>query len=72
VIFKSGALQMYLNGVLVSQGTAPATKTNACVNTNFIIGNWWKNDPVGLNGKIDNVRLYNRTLNIDEIKALSN
>jgi hypothetical protein len=69
--FKNGAMKMYVNGALTGEGTAPATTINVCTNSNFLIGSWWKNDPIGLNGKIDNVRVYNRELNSDEIKALS-
>lgn len=70
--FKSGALKMYVNNKLVAEGPAPSSKINLCANANFLIGTWWKNDPAGLNGKIDNVRVYNRVLNADEIEELNN
>ena len=70
--FKNGAMKAYVNGTMVDEGTAPSAKTNPCTNSNFIIGAWWKTDPIGLNGKIDNVRVYNRVLNADEINALKN
>lgn len=69
--FKAGTIQMYVNGILTGEGTAPSTTINVCSNSNFLIGSWWKNDPIGLNGKIDNVRLYSRVLNSEEIKALN-
>lgn len=69
--FKDGAMKMYVNGTLTGEGTAPASTINVCSNSNFLIGSWWKNDPIGLNGKIDNVRVYNRVLNSEEIKALN-
>jgi len=70
--FKNGAMKAYVNGTQVDDGVAPSTITNPCTNSNFVIGAWWKTDPIGLNGKIDNVRVYNRVLNADEIKALNN
>jgi hypothetical protein len=72
VTFKAGTLEMYMNGQRVGTATVQSPKINICQNTNFIIGNWWQNDLAGLNGKIDNVRVYNRVLNADEIKALNN
>jgi len=71
VTFKNDAIKMYVNGTLTGEGTAPSSKVNVCTNSNFLIGSWWKNDPIGLNGKIDNVRVYNRVLNSDEIKTLN-
>jgi hypothetical protein len=71
VTFKNAATKVYINGALVGNGTAPSAKINVCSNSNFLIGSWWKNDPIGLNGKIDNVRVYNRVLNSDEIQELN-
>lgn len=71
VTFKSSTIKMYVNGTLTGEGNAPSSTINVCANSNFLIGSWWKNDPIGLNGKIDNVRIYNRVLNPDEIKALN-
>ena len=64
-------MKTYVNGTLTDEGTAPATSVNVCTNSNFIIGTWWNSDLIGLNGKIDNVRVYDRVLNADEIKALN-
>ena len=68
--FENGVEKMYLNGVLVKQGTVPFTNATQCNNTNFIIGSWWQNDPVRFKGKIDDVRFYNRAINADEVNAL--
>lgn len=68
--FENGVEKMYLNGVLVKQSTVPFNNATQCTNTNFIIGSWWQNDPVRFNGKIDDVRFYNRAINADEVNAL--
>lgn len=68
--FENGVEKMYLNGVLVKQGTVPFTNATQCTNTNFVIGSWWQNDPVRFKGKIDDVRFYNRAINADEVNAL--
>ena len=70
--FQNGVEKIYVNGNLGGQANALSSKINVCPNANFLIGTWWKNDPAGLNGKIDNVRVYNRVLNNDEIQALNN
>jgi hypothetical protein len=69
--FHRGTLKTYLNGSLISQGTASAFSSHICPDGKIIIGGWWDNDPLSINGKIDNVRLYNRELSIDEIAVLA-
>ncbi|MEI6947697.1 LamG domain-containing protein [Paraflavisolibacter sp. H34] len=71
VTVKAGLMKMYINGILVSQVTGSVDKMNYCPNSQLVIGAWWSGDPAGLNGKIDNVRIYNRLLNQDEISFLS-
>ncbi len=59
-------VSFYVNGVLISSSTA------AIQNQNFF--NYINSPTAGrvLNGKIDEVRIYNRSLSADEIKALYN
>ncbi len=60
---SSNRLKIYINGVLVSQGTMtsmPTTNTNSI----RITGNNY------FNGLIDEVRIYNRALSDQEIKAI--
>jgi len=40
-------------------------------NAKFVVGGWWSGGPLSINGKMDNVRLYNRELSADEIAILS-
>jgi hypothetical protein len=70
--YKNGTEKLFINGNQAGEAQALSSKINVCANTNFVIGTWWKNDFAGLNGKIDNVRVYNRVLNAVEIQALNN
>ena len=69
--FRNGVLRVYLNGNLFSQKTTSSYNSHVCPDAKFVVGGWWQNDPIPVNGKIDNVRLYNRELNAEEIAILS-
>jgi hypothetical protein len=69
--YRKGTLQIYVNGTLVSTKTGTSTTARICPDASVIIGGWWQNDPVSIDGKIDDVRLYDRVLNQDEIAKLS-
>ena len=70
-VYHKGLTQIYVNGALVSTKTGTVTKANLCTGAQMVIGGWWQNDPISINGKLDEVRLYNRVLNTDEIAELS-
>ncbi|WP_205509873.1 LamG domain-containing protein [Longitalea arenae] len=69
--FAGGSQKLYIDGVL--QGTKTRTFANAkkCDNGDLMIGGWWSNDIVSIDGKIDEVRLYKRLLSDCEIKKLA-
>jgi len=69
--FRKGTLKVYLNGQLISQKTTSDPYTHVCPDAKLVIGGWWDNDPISINGALDNVRLYNRELTSDEIGLLS-
>ena len=69
--FAGGVQKYYINGVLQGSFTRSFTKTKQCSNSNLVIGGWWKNDITSIDGKIDEVRLYNRVLTDCEISSLS-
>lgn len=71
VMYHRGSIQFYLNGALYSSKTGTGTLANLCPASNVVIGGWWVNDPVNFNGKLDNVRLYNRVLTPHEVAALA-
>jgi len=71
VIYHRGTVQTYINGSLISTKVGSGTQALLCPNSKIIVGAWWNGDPQGLNGKLDNIRLYNRVLTPHEIVALS-
>lgn len=70
-IFHKGTLQVFVNGKLISTQTGASTKAHICPASQLIIGGWWQQDVISINGKIDEYRLYNRVLNADEIASLA-
>lgn len=69
--FHKGLVQIFVNGQLMSTKATGRTKVAFCTGAQFIVGGWWDNDVVSVNGVMDNVRLYNRVLNTDEITYLA-
>jgi hypothetical protein len=70
-IYHKGSIATYVNGQLnvFTQGTGTAALL--CPESQIVIGGWWNGDPITLNGKMDEVRLYNRVLTPHEIVTLS-
>ena len=71
VIYHKGSLKFYVNGTLVSSKVGNGTQVLNCPNSQMIVGGWWNSDPQSFNGKMDNIRLYNRVLTTNEIAKLS-
>ena len=69
--YYRGTLKVYINGQLVKSRKGLGTESNWCPSSQVVIGGWWNNDPLNMNGKLDNIRLYNRVLNANEIAALA-
>jgi hypothetical protein len=70
--FENGSLKIYVNGVLKGSSTAPFTTLPACTN-NIVIGE----DPsIGFseyfNGKMDDIRIWNKAKTASEILAEMN
>jgi hypothetical protein len=61
--------KLYVNGKLVGQTQIAAANTEICPGSPIRIGAWWANDPLRFRGKMDEVRIYNRALTQDEIRA---
>lgn len=70
-VFAGGVQKFYINGVLQNSATRTWTKTKQCPNADIVIGGWWKGGINSLDGKVDDVRLYNRVLSDCEIAKLS-
>jgi hypothetical protein len=70
-VYHKGSIQTYINGQLTASGSGGGTAALLCPNSQVIVGGWWNGDPITLNGKLDEVRLYNRVLTPHEIVTLS-
>lgn len=70
--YNKGIMKLYINGNLISTRSSKDNTMHTCSNAQLLIGGWWNLDPsASFNGKIDEVRLYNRELHADEIKELA-
>lgn len=70
--FNKGILKTYVNGRPLTSTTTATTSVHSCLQSQLVIGGWTLQDPgASLNGKIDNVRLYDREINKGEIEELS-
>lgn len=66
---KSNILYLYINGEL--WGTLPeTTKTNVSSNADFKIGRFDEGTQPSFNGNLDDIRIYNRALSLNEIKKM--
>lgn len=69
--FANGVQSIYVDGVLHSSLKRNFTTAKKCANADMLIGGWWKNAIISMDGKIDEVRLYNRLLSDCEITKLA-
>lgn len=76
MVFDSGVKKVYINGVLRNQSTVTGHAMNSspdtCVNGPLKLGVWWSNDPLYFSGYLDELRIWDRTLNSQEIDSLCN
>lgn len=70
-IYHRGTGSVYVNGKLVDTKISTGTLAKLCPDAQIVIGAWWASDPLSLDGKMDNVRIYNRVLLPEEIALLS-
>jgi hypothetical protein len=70
ITFNNGTMKLYINGSLVNSQTIDIHTINHCLNGQFILANWWSGDHNGFNGKMDDIRIYTRTLSDIEVKYL--
>jgi hypothetical protein len=70
-IYHKGSAQVYINGKLISSKTGTGTTALLCPAATINVGSWWQNNPISLNGKLDEVRLYDRVLTPHEILTLA-
>jgi gliding motility-associated-like protein len=70
--FENGVQKIYLNGVLIKSTTLTWNGLNQCPNADIQLGRWWSGDLQSFQGKIDELRIYDRVITQDEINALCN
>ena len=67
---KQGEQKLYINGVLKASTKRNFKAHKKCNLAQLLIGAWWKNDVISLDGKIDEIRIYGRVISDCEIKEL--
>lgn len=70
-VFSKGNQKLYVDGELRVEKIRNFTNLRDCASTELLLGGWWKNDIVSVDGKIDEVRIYNRELTACEISELT-
>jgi gliding motility-associated-like protein len=70
--YENQLMKIYLNGALIQTTVTPFNILNICSNADVQIGSWWNGDQQRFKGKIDDVRFYNRAINLAEVAALCN
>ena len=71
-IFSDSLQEIFVNGTLNTAVTRNFPTLNKCTSKKaLLLGSWWSGDQILLNGMMDEVRIYNRALNQDEISALA-
>ncbi|MBN9380250.1 MAG: gliding motility-associated C-terminal domain-containing protein [Chitinophagaceae bacterium] len=67
--FDKGIQKIYVDGALLQTTTAAFTTLNQCPNADIQIGSWWSGDLQRFQGKIDEVRIYNRALSLLDVTS---
>lgn len=70
-IYHKGQVQVYINGKLAFTNSGSGLNALLCPSAQLVVGGWWQGGPLSLNGRLDEIRLYNRVLNSDEIAELA-
>lgn len=70
--YSNGVLKIWFNNNLVSTRSTSVTGLNTCSGNGFTIGSWWEGNKQAFNGRMDNIRIYNRVLTAEEIAYLYN
>ncbi|HEY0676902.1 MAG TPA: LamG domain-containing protein [Chitinophagaceae bacterium] len=69
--FSKGVQKLYIDGALRVTKTRDFSTLNHCPGVDLVIGAWWKNDIVSIDGKVDELRIYNRAFTDCEIEKLT-
>lgn len=66
----NGMEKLYINGTLAASKATPNSTAKSCPAAPFYLGMWWLQDGRYFSGKIDELRIYTRALNDQEVKYL--
>lgn len=69
--FVNGVQKVYVDGTLKVTLNRDFKLLKKCNTAQLVLGGWWKGDITSIDGKIDEVRIYNRGLSDCEIQELS-
>lgn len=67
--FDGVSHKLYLDGVLKASRNTGFTNMTSCLG-NYQFGAWWNGDARFFQGQMDDIRLYNRAINEEEVNAL--
>lgn len=68
--FGDGKQNFYVDGELRASKSRSFMELKQCNTANLVIGGWWKNDIISVDGRVDEIRIYDRVLNQCEISEL--
>jgi hypothetical protein len=69
-IDSNGLCKQYIDGQLTHTYTGLPLNTCSSLNSKLFIGRQWLDDPCWMNGKLDDLSIYNRALTLSEIQQL--
>ena len=71
-VFDVGLMKIYIDGILMGSLNTPISSMNACAGSDLLLGRGWQNFPLWYSGHIDDLAIWNRALNQQEITDLNN
>jgi len=71
-VFDVGLMKIYIDGILMGSLNTPISSMNACAGSDLLLGRGWQNFPLWYSGHIDDLAIWNRALNQQEITDLYN
>jgi len=71
-VFDVGLMKIYIDGILMGSLNTPISSMNACAGSDLLLGRGWQNFPLWYSGHIDDLAIWNRALNQQEVTDLYN
>lgn len=71
VTFGNGEQKLYVNGIFKASKKRNFNTLKQCTTSNLLIGGWWQGGIISIDGKIDEVRIYNRVISECEFADIS-